>query len=278
MKYYELVFTLISDTDFHQDLLINELGQLGFDTFEETDFGFKAYIKSDEYNKAEIDEHLADYHKMFTFSYEVNLIPQKNWNEVWESNFEPIQITDQIYIRATFHEPKSEVPFEIVIDPKMAFGTGHHQTTALILEWLLETDVQDKSVLDMGCGTAILGIMASKLGASAVDAIDYDPICYESAIENAGLNQITNITAFCGSKDVIPDKDYDIILANINRNILLEQMDRYAEVLKPDGQLYISGFYESPDLDILTEEARKHNLKYIHHKTMDGWAAAKFIK
>lgn len=278
MNYYELVFTLISDADFHQDMLINELGQLGFDTFEETDFGFKAYIKSEEYNKEEMDKHLVDYHQMFTFSYEVNLIPQKNWNEVWESNFEPIQITDQIYIRATFHQPKSEFPYEIVIDPKMAFGTGHHQTTALILEWLLETDNSGKQVLDMGCGTGILAIMAAKLGAHEIDAIDYDPICYDSTQENATLNDIKNITALCGSKEVIPEKQYDIILANINRNILLEQMDRYAKVLKPEGQLFISGFYTTPDLDILIEEARKHNLKYIHHKSMNDWAAAKFIK
>jgi ribosomal protein L11 methyltransferase len=277
MNYYELLFTTITTEDYQQDLLIGALGEIGFDTFEEIDLGFKAYIPVDDFNQELLDETLAAYREMFTFSYDITLIPQKNWNEVWESNFEPIQISDQVFVRATFHTPKPEFPYEIVIDPKMAFGTGHHQTTAMMMGLMLENDFAGKKVLDMGCGTGILAILAAKLGATDITAIDYDVVCYESTIENSALNNIDNIKAICGSKEVIPNEQYDIILANINRNILIDQMARYAEVLKPGGEIYFSGFYESPDLDIITEEARKYNLKYIIHKKDKEWVAAKFI-
>ncbi|GGH05754.1 50S ribosomal protein L11 methyltransferase [Mucilaginibacter phyllosphaerae] len=277
MNYYELLFTTITTEDYQQDLLIGALGEIGFDTFEEVDLGFKAYIPVDDFNQQLLDETLSAYREMFTFSYDITLIPQKNWNEVWESNFEPIQISDQIFVRATFHEPKPEFPYEIVIDPKMAFGTGHHQTTAMMMGLMLENDLAGKKVLDMGCGTGILAILAAKLGAADLTAIDYDVICYESTIENSAFNNTANIKVLCGSKEVIPNEQYDIILANINRNILLDQMSRYAEVLKPGGEIYFSGFYESPDLDIITEEARKYNLKYIIHKKDKEWVAAKFV-
>ena len=278
MNYYELLFTTIVTEDFQQDLLINALGQIGFDTFEEVEFGFKAYIPVDDFDKAVLDATLDAYREMFTFSYDITLIPQKNWNEVWESNFEPIIIKDKIYVRATFHAPRPEFAYEIVIDPKMAFGTGHHQTTSMMLEMLLENDMTGKKVLDMGCGTGILAIMASKSGASAVTAIDYDPVCFESTIENSQLNKIFNVQTLNGSKEAIPDEQFDVILANINRNILLDQLKRYSEVLKPDGELYLSGFYETPDLDLIMDEARKYGIKYIIHKINNGWVAAKFIK
>jgi len=278
MNYYELLFTVISVEDYQQDLLINELADIGFDTFEETDLGFKAYIPEEQFDKALVDERLADYHNQFSFSYEVNLIPQKNWNEVWESNFEPIQIRNKVWVRATFHEPKPDFPFEIIIDPKMAFGTGHHETTSMMMDLMLENDFKDKEVLDMGCGTGILAILASKLGAKSITAIDYDPVCYESTIENSALNHTDNIKPLCGSKEAIPDEQYDIILANINRNILLDQMQRYSEVLKEEGIIFFSGFYESPDLDIISEEAAKYSLKYITHKKLKEWVAAKFVK
>jgi ribosomal protein L11 methyltransferase len=277
MNYYELLFTTITPEDYLQDLLIGALGEIGFDTFEEVDLGFKAYIPVDDFNQEVLDNTLEVYRELFTFSYDITLIPQKNWNEVWESNFEPIEIGNQVFVRATFHQPRPEFPYEIVIDPKMAFGTGHHQTTAMMMALMLENDFASKRVLDMGCGTGILAILAAKLGAADVTAIDYDMICYESTIENSELNNIDNIQAICGSKEVIPDEQYDIILANINRNILLDQIARYAEVLKPGGEIYYSGFYETPDLDIITEEARKYDLKYITHKKEKDWVAAKFI-
>lgn len=278
MNYYELLFTTNITEDYQQDLLINALGEIGFDTFEEIDGGFKGYIPEDHFDRDKLEEHIQPYREMFTFSYETNLIPQKNWNEVWESNFEPMQVDNQVFVRATFHESRPNFPYEIVIDPKMAFGTGHHETTTMMMKHLLSADVKGKTVLDMGCGTGILAILAAKLGAGKLTAIDYDPVCYDSTIENAGLNDINNITAICGSKEAIPDEQYHLILANINRNILLDQIARYAEVLLPNGEIYFSGFYETPDLEMITDEARKHGLKYISHLKMKDWVAAKFVK
>lgn len=274
MNYYEYQFTKLTDEDYQQDLLINDLAEFGFDTFEDTDTGFKAYIPAENIDQAALAEVLRSYETLF--SHDIALIEQKNWNEVWESNFEPIEISDKIYVRATFHPAKPDFAYEVVIDPKMAFGTGHHQTTSMMMEWMLETGFEGKNVLDMGCGTGILAILASKMGAVQITAIDYDPVCYDSTIENSALNNIGNITPLCGSKEAIPDDRYDIILANINRNILLEQMARYVQVLKPGGLIYFSGFYESPDLDIISSEATKLGLKYVAHKKMKDWVAAKF--
>lgn len=274
MNYYEYQFTKLTDEDYQQDLLINDLAEFGFDTFEDTDTGFKAYIPAEGLDQAALAEVLQPYEGLF--SRDMAIIQQKNWNEVWESNFEPIEISDRIYVHATFHPAKPDFEYEIIIDPKMAFGTGHHETTTMVMQWMLEADFAGKSVLDMGCGTGILAILASKMGAKRLVAIDYDPVCYDSTIENSALNEVNNITPLCGSKEAIPDEQYDTILANINRNILLEQMDRYAAVLKPGGDIYFSGFYEEPDLEIITTEAAKYGLKYAGHKKMKDWVAAKF--
>lgn len=277
MDYYELFFTTEPVGGYQQDLLINALGEIGFDTFEEVDFGFKAYIQFDLFDQVKLNELLSGFRDVFSFRYESNIVPQKNWNELWESNFEPITITDQIFVRATFHQPRANFPYEIVIDPKMAFGTGHHQTTAMMLELLLENDVAGKTVLDMGCGTGILAIMAAKLDALTVTAIDNDPVCYESTIENIRLNDAGIVTALCGSKETIPDERFDIILANINRNILTDQMERYTQALNPGGEIYLSGFYETPDLAIIIGEASKYGLKYVYHKKNVDWVAVKVV-
>lgn len=277
MDYYELIFTTQNGEDYQRDLLIQELADLGFDTFESTDVGFNAYISSAVFKKEALDENLLPYSQAFSFSYQINHIPYKNWNEVWESNFEPIRIKDQIYIRAAFHPQLPDVQYEIVIDPKMAFGTGHHETTSLMMEWMLETNYQDKIVLDMGSGTGILAILAAKMGALQVTAIDYDPVCFESVLENSDKNKVTNILPLCGSKEVIPQLLFDIILANINRNILIDQMESYVRSLKPGGNIFFSGFYEITDLQVIMETAEKYNLKYQEHKKMNDWVAAKFI-
>ena len=276
MNYKELVFTISSSEDYSRDLLINALSEIGFDTFEETPSGFKAYISDSDFSQASLEQALDEYRETISFSFEENSIPYKNWNEVWESNFEPLEISDQCYVRATFHQARPEFKYEIVIDPKMAFGTGHHQTTSMMMQWILEEDFKDKVLLDMGCGTGILAILASKLGAAEVVAIDYDPLCYESTLENSGLNNAGNIYASCGSKEAIPNRKFDVILANINRNILLDQMDRYAEVLKNGGDIFFSGFYEGADLDMITAKAGQLGLTYQGHKTDKNWVAAKF--
>jgi len=278
MNYYEISFTVEDEEGYRRDLLINALGEIGFDTFEETEDGFNAYIPVDDFSEEVLIATLNPFYEQFPFSHKSTFIEQKNWNEVWESNFEPLVIGDEISVRATFHEPRPDVQYEIVIDPKMAFGTGHHQTTSMILQLMLDEDFAGKKVLDMGCGTGILAIMAGRLNAGHITAIDYDPVCYESTIENAQLNGISNIKALCGSKDAIPAEQFDTILANINRNILLDQMDKYAEVLKPNGTIFFSGFYEAPDLDFITKAANQLGLTYLSHKKDNEWVAAKFIK
>ncbi|WP_069659411.1 50S ribosomal protein L11 methyltransferase [Arcticibacter eurypsychrophilus] len=277
MDYYEFVFKVKPTDEVHQDLLIHSLGEAGFDTFEESETGFKAYISLDQAKSLNIDEVLSPFKEQFDFSHERNLIPGKNWNEVWESNFEPLTIKDACYIRATFHAPHPEYPYEIVIDPKMAFGTGHHQTTAMVMEFILEMDFKDKRVLDMGCGTGILAILAAKRGATDLTAIDYDPLCYDSTLENTSHNGAGFIKVLLGSKEAIPAVQYDYLLANINRNILLDQMERYSEALVKGGILILSGFYKA-DCEILLKEARKYSLILVDQKLTDDWASLKLVK
>lgn len=277
MNYLEFIFKIDTKEDYQRDLLINALGEAGFDTFEETSDGFNAYIKASDFNEEDFNNALSRYENVYSFSWDQNLVAQKNWNQLWESNFEPLLIKDQCYVRATFHQPKPEYPIEIIIDPKMSFGTGHHQTTTMMMEFILEEDFQNKRVLDMGAGTGILAILAYKVGAKDISAIDYDPICYDSMIENSRINNSPLSQILCGSKDVIPEKKFDIVLANINRNILLDQLDRYSEVLAPQGELYISGFYEE-DLAVLIEKANTLKLSFVKNKLLDNWCSAKFLK
>ncbi len=279
MDYQELTFTVASTEDYYQDLLIDALAQISFDSFEEMETGFKAYVPSSEFNQDVLNQVLSSFEGLFSVSYSTKFIPHTNWNEVWESNFQPIKIGETCYIRATFHDAHPEYPYEIVIDPKMAFGTGHHQTTALMIEFMLKEDFNTKRVLDMGCGTGVLAILASKLGASEVVAIDYDEICVASTIENSVLNEVDNINVLRGSKEVIPDLNFDIILANINRNILLDQIEIYANhLLSNGGSLFISGFYEGVDFEMLMEKAAEFDLKYVTHDERDRWVGAKFVK
>lgn len=276
MIYKELDFSIAGAEGYLKDLLINELGELGFDTFEETPTGFKAFIPASGFSEVDLHELLHQFGSQAEIKYVATDIPHQNWNALWESNFEPLTIADRCYVRATFHEQKPEFEFEIVIDPKMAFGTGHHQTTALVMEMMLEMDFDKKQVLDMGCGTGILGILAKMLGASNVIAIDNDPVCCESAVENSALNQV-DMEVILGSSDVIPAGKFDIILANINRNILLEQMPRYSEVLNPGGLIIFSGFYEDPDLGIIKDKASSVRLNFQDHRVLERWTAARFV-
>ncbi|QNL48999.1 50S ribosomal protein L11 methyltransferase [Olivibacter sp. SDN3] len=278
MDYSELIFTCSDSEAWQRDLLINDLANIGFDTFEEIDVGFKAYIASAALDIAAVERLLLNLPDNFSITYTVRPIEPKNWNAVWESNFEPIAVLGRCYVRATFHESKPNYEYEIIIDPKMAFGTGHHQTTSLMMEYLLDSNLQRKRVLDMGCGTGILAILAAKIGAQEITAIDYDPICCTSVKENTELNQVNSIKIYCGSKEVIPNELYDIILANINRNILLDQLGKYAEVIKPHGSLFLSGFYDGDDLAQIVDASHSFGFKYISKKLQDNWVAAKLEK
>lgn len=278
MRYSEVLFTCKGGEAWQRDLLMQELADIGFDSFEEQDDGFAAYIATEQLDIPLIETLLIQQPPGFEVSYMHREIPPVNWNKEWEKNFKPVVISDQCYVRASFHTPQPRYRYEIVIDPKMAFGTGHHQTTSLMMRYMLEASFAGKKVLDMGCGTGILAILAAKLGAMQVLAVDNDPACVASVDENRKLNGVEHIEAMCGTTDLIAGMQFDIILANINRNILLDQLNSYAQCLKIGGELYMSGFYDGDDLSALQKAGMEHALEYREHHTLDEWAAARFTK
>lgn len=278
MKYSAVTFTSSNMEEWQKDLLVAELANLGFDTFEDQDQGFVAYVPTANLDIQALETVLLQEAGDYELQYDVQELEQQNWNQLWESNFSPIIVDDQIYVRATFHEDRPEFPYQIIIDPKMSFGTGHHQTTSMMLSFVLENDFEGKGVLDMGCGTGILAILASKRGAKEILAVDYDPICVESVKENKELNGTYNIEEKLGSKEAIEGLKFDTILANINRNILLDQLSVYADDLDVEGELYLSGFYDGEDLTILTEKAASLGFEFKEKKVLDNWCSAKFIK
>lgn len=278
MKYTVVNFSSADIQEWQKDLLISELGGMAFDSFEETDDGFKAYIPTEQLDVLALESLLLKTVEGYTIDYSIEDIPYQNWNEIWESNFKPIVVDERCYVRATFHPSDPNYPIELVIEPKMAFGTGHHQTTSMMISFLLDNDVENKSVLDMGCGTGILAILASKKGASNILAVDNDEVCIENVRDNMQLNKVKNIQCEVGSVEKIEEKEFDIIYANINRNILLDHMPMYANSLPLGGELYLSGFYDGEDLQLLQKAANKYNLEFLDKKTTDNWCAARFTK
>jgi len=278
MKYIEVIFQMLSGEEWQKDLLVSDLADIGFDTFEDTESGFAAYIPAANLDLQALETLMLNLDEGLEVDYKVQEIENQNWNKLWESNFNPIEVGGQCYVRATFHEAKPDFPYEIIIDPKMSFGTGHHQTTSMMLQYILENNFEGKQVLDMGCGTGILAILASKKGADAVLAVDYDEICVDSVIENSELNTVDNIEAICGSFEVLKERVFDTILANINRNILLEQLPQYALSINKNGELYLSGFYEQEDLAMLRDSAESLGFEFISKKVLNNWCAAKFVK
>jgi ribosomal protein L11 methyltransferase len=275
-NYYELVFTIVSAEDYLADLLMNDLAEVGFDSFDKNELGFRAYVSSALFDEQKVQEVLELYKGQYTFSYEINLIPYKNWNEVWESSFQPINIADKVYVYADFHE-KKDLPYAIKIQPKMAFGTGHHETTFQMAEVMLGLDFKGKHVLDMGCGTGILAILAHLMGASKITAIDIEEIAVESTKENAELNGMQNAEILCGDASLLKGQKYDIILANINRNILLNDMAAYSASLIEEGLIFFSGFY-TEDLGMIQEAAIKQGMAMISYQSKNNWVVATFIK
>ncbi|MFT5021646.1 MAG: ribosomal protein L11 methyltransferase [Colwellia sp.] len=261
------------------DLLIAELGGLGFESFEETATGVVAYVNKAFWEPSLLEQLEVYQYEGFTFSYTSKEIPQQNWNARWEENFSPIQVANTCVVRAPFHE-KPSVRYDIVIEPKMSFGTGHHETTHMMLDHILDLDCEDKTVLDMGSGTGVLAILAAMKGASDVDAIDIDHWCYVNATENVQRNDCAFIKIFEGTVALLSEplfyaKKYHIVLANINRNILLEDMAQYVSHLSTEGYLLMSGFYDQ-DLGMIKEKAQSLGLVYIRHKEKNDWVAAVF--
>ena len=258
------------------DLLIAELGMISYDSFQELNDGLEAYIEEKYFIEDTLREILDKYDLASQFTSE--RIDNINWNEEWEKNFDPVYIDDKVQIRATFHEKKEAFIHDVVINPKMSFGTGHHETTCLIISEQLSINHKDKEVLDVGTGTGILAIMADKLGAKSIIATDVDEWCIENSLENFQLNELQNFNILRGSIDKLTfDDHFDIILANINKNVLINELPYYSELLSIGGFLVLSGFYVK-DMDDLKRKANECNLKFDHDNSRNDWAMVVLTK
>ncbi len=257
------------------EILIAELGFAGFESFVETEEGVTAYIQKEAWNESILEDVQILNSDEFEITYTSEEIEQTNWNEEWEKNFSPIEVDGLVTVRAPFHE-KKDTEFDIIIEPKMSFGTGHHETTHMMVQHILKNDFKDKSVLDMGCGTGILAILAEMKGAKPIDAVDFDNWCYLNSLENVERNNCEHITVIEGDASVLNNKTYDIIIANINRNILLQDMAVYASCLNKNGVLFLSGFYND-DIPIIQQACENQMLKFDEKLERNQWVALKFL-
>jgi len=271
--YIEYNFT-VTPKEPATEILIAELGNAGFESFVENENGVTAYIQKNDWNTTILDNVFILTSTEFKIDFNQKEIEQTNWNAEWEKNFTPIIVSDIVSIRAPFHE-NPKLPYDIVIEPKMSFGTGHHETTHMMIQHLMEVDLVNKKVLDMGCGTGILAIFAEMKGAKPLDAIDIDNWCYLNSIENIERNNCNNITVYEGDAALLEKKNYDVIIANINRNILINDMKTYASCLNENGTLLLSGFYKE-DIPIIETETKKYNLNLEHRIERNNWVALKF--
>ncbi|HJY11617.1 MAG TPA: 50S ribosomal protein L11 methyltransferase, partial [Flavobacterium sp.] len=245
------------------------------ETFTETETGISAYVKKDLWDENILDGIYILESEEFKIEYTVEEIDQVNWNEEWEKNFEAIDVDGKCHVRAPFH-PKTDAEFDIVIEPKMSFGTGHHETTHMMIQHLLEMDVAGLKTLDMGCGTAILAILAEMKGAQPIDAIDIDNWCYLNSIENAERNNCKHLTVYEGDAALLAGKKYDLIIANINRNILLNDMQSYVDSLNPKGTILFSGFYEE-DIPFIDASCTEKGLTYVKKFQRNNWVSLKYV-
>lgn len=282
MKYTEVTFTIEPFNEAVADALIAGLGGIGYNGFSYTDKGFTTYIPTREYREKDISE--LPYRQFFSGHFRISAshreIEEQNWNRSWEETFTPVIIDKLIRIRAGYHPSVPEMAYDIIIEPKMSFGTGHHPTTALMLRSIvgLSGRLENKRVLDMGCGTGILSIMAAKAGAGEVTGIDKDEWAVDNARENIRRNGLDNIVIKIGDAGLLEhDRPFDVILANINRNILLEDMVKYTAKLRPDGDLIVSGFYLR-DLPLLRDKAASLGLRCCKVREEQEWAAVSFCK
>lgn len=257
------------------EILIAELGETPFESFIETENGLSAYIQKQYWNEDILNDIQILESPEFNIEYTFEEIEQVNWNEEWEKNFEPIDVDDTCRVRAPFHE-KTAAKYDIVIEPKMSFGTGHHETTFMMIQHLLETNVEGKKTLDMGCGTAILAILAEMRGAQPIDAIDIDNWCYLNSIENAERNNCHHISVYEGDAELLKGKQYDVIIANINRNILLNDMQQYVDCLNKGGILLLSGFYEE-DIPAIDASCTEKGLTFAKKFSRNNWVSLKYV-
>ncbi|MDG1246533.1 MAG: 50S ribosomal protein L11 methyltransferase [Polaribacter sp.] len=273
--YIEYKFT-VTPKEPATEILIAELGNVGFESFVENENGLTAYIQKENGNDALLEGIFILNSDEFSIDYTQHEVAQTNWNAAWEKNFEAIEVDGTVSIRAPFHENQN-LKYDIVIEPKMSFGTGHHETTHMMVQHLLQLKLENKKVLDMGCGTGILAIFAEMRGAKPTDAIDIDNWCYLNSIENVARNNCEHISVFEGDSTLLTDKKYDVIIANINRNILLMDMEIYTNCLNEKGVLLLSGFYKE-DIPMIDAEVSKYQLKLEITLERNNWVALKYNK
>lgn len=279
MKYFEVTFSVNPCNETATDILSALIAETGFESFVECEGGMQAYVQQSLFDEDALKSIIADFPVPGTeITYTITEPEDKDWNEEWEKNFfQPIVIEDRCVIHSTFHKDYPKAEYDIVINPQMAFGTGHHETTSSILGELLDADLKGKSVLDMGCGTSILAILASMRGADPVTAIDIDDWCVNNSRDNIALNNINNITVELGDASLLEGrKPFDVIIANINRNILLNDMAAYTACMHKGSEIYMSGFYVQ-DIDAIRSKGESLGLKFVHYREKNNWAAVKLI-
>jgi ribosomal protein L11 methyltransferase len=260
---------VIETSEENFELLVAELADLGFESFIENEASLQAYIATDVFE----EQAVKDLQNQYKFAYAVNVLQKVNWNEEWEKNYQPVEIENTVRIRAAFHEPNPTFKYEILITPKMSFGTGHHETTSLMIEHQLGIPHEGKKVLDAGCGTGVLAIMAHFLGATEIEAFDNDDWAVENTLENIMLNDCSHIKAYLGTIETVESsKEFDMILANINRNVLLQDIPAYVKLLKKGGYLLLSGFYEA-DVEDIWAVAQSSGLSLVSKKTKNQWVS-----
>jgi len=262
---------------FDPEIVLAQLAELGFESFSESECTLQGYIREDLYKATAVEAYLQQMQAEQGIRYTFQKIPAQNWNALWESGYEPVTVAGKCEVRAPFHVPTAGMQYNIVIEPKMSFGTAHHETTSLMLELMMLEDLKEKRVLDMGCGTGVLAILAYKMQAAKVVAIDNDDWAYANALENMINNDAVRVNVIKGEVSAIPHQKYDLIAANINRNVLLNDIPEYANRLKQHGVLLMSGFYEQ-DLNQIRVVAEQAGFHYVNHKSANRWVGAKFVK
>ncbi len=278
MDYKKINIEITPFQEWLRDVLNAQMAEIGFDSFVETETGFEAFIPANLYSEENLNEVLKAFSDDFSFKVDSEFIADQNWNKEWEKHyFKPLVIGNECMIRAPFHKEYPNAKYEIVIEPNMAFGTGNHETTATIIESILQNDLSGKTILDMGCGTGILSILASLKGAKHITAIDIDKWSYEGTLENAQLNNISNIEVKLGDAALLGDEKYDLIFANIHKNVLLNDMEAYFSVLNDGGTLIMSGFY-TEDIPDIKDKAESLGLQDAGFVEKNNWVAHSFIK
>jgi ribosomal protein L11 methyltransferase len=277
MKDYLVVELRLKPVNDLRDMLIALMDSIGYDSFEETPDGLKAFIIADDFDVEALEALPLFSNPDFSISYETKKLETINWNEEWERHYEPVSLNKDLYIRAPFHEPQGDYRFEIVIEPKMSFGTGHHFTTRLMSQAMFSLNFKGKDVLDMGTGTGILAILAEKLAARAILAIDNFDWAVENTAENVQRNGCTKVEALLGDASALSGRDFNIILANINRNVLLDDMVVYTGAMRPGADLLLSGFFDY-DFDLIDQQAKKQGLSFVSKIEENRWQCCHYKK